>query len=283
MVEEFMIDFSKQFTDTSVIWLFISGLFGALFSKPIELLFTHIFPTKYIESRKNKNFFNCVINPLIRSADSFNSSLDLIIKFAHKKWFDDPCDDYFRITLLYKFGAFFAYCKLMEDSCWTEFIDSNGKAIKLNIALNRIYKSLTGYYYIDREFFTDQKENEITTIPKMALVAVCELMIIDSKNGNGLSKDIIAFTTFCKKYKSDEDYKKWFSYVVNLFSGFEISKSKPQSNRIITLSVNLKIFINLLNNRKRLTNYKEVGFIEKLNNKVQKIIIEENHLTTTST
>ena len=69
---------------------------------------------------------------MLRQCESLLRNIELLIKHKNKKWLDDKENKYFKHSVLYKFGVYFALVNKLEHEAFIEFLgkmNRQGKTI----------------------------------------------------------------------------------------------------------------------------------------------------------
>ena len=270
-----MIEFIlRSFEEYSIIWIIISAGIGGLIGSLIDFIFNQLITPKLQISRDSKAAIKKYRYPILRSADTLDRRLENLIKFVDRKWFDDPEDDYYRLSTLYLMGCYFGWSKVLEDEAFLEYELSNKKAKQFSIQFNRVFKGLTGFYY-----FKDVKDSEMSdikqaSVPRLALTAIGELMLKKSKSEDGMPS-VLDFVEFIRQYESSPDFKRWFGYLEQLLSDLKRDGNDAKWNRLVVFASNLRGFVAFLDKDGRQTSRRRIDYLDPLNPKVHKLLTDE--------
>lgn len=173
-----------------------------------------------------------------------------ITDFNNIPKFDSATDNYYKIITLYSFGCFIGWLKIIEDydifnvqkfRFQKEFDVATGYTPLITI----LKTGLTSDTYFSTVDKTCMNDIYSSAIPKMALTAIADLMIKESKeNEQDVNHTVISLAEFSQKYEFDivfkNVFKKWFKYPDNLFSDLIEDKSSAKWNRVVIFHTNLR-------------------------------------------
>ena len=212
--------------------------------------------------------------PLLRAADTLDRRIENLIRFVSKQWFDDPNDDYYRISTLYLLGSYFGWCKILENEAFLEYEISDKRAKGFSIQFNRVFKGITGFYYFQDLKDSEMSSVETATVPRLALTALGELMMKKDQGKDALPT-VLDFVEFARSYKDSADFKKWFSYLENLLWGLRRSKDDARWNRLVIFAINLRVFVSFLDPTSRQTAPRQIYYLKYLHPKVEERVRNE--------
>jgi hypothetical protein len=232
----------------------------------LKFVFETIFALRYQYRIAAKKMLRRYRYPLLRAADSLDRRLGNLIQFIEKKWYEDPQDDYYRLSTLYLFGAYLGWCKILEDAAFLEFETSDRKAREFSIHFYRVFKALTGFWY-----FSDMGEGKIegvekATVPRLALTAIGELMIQSPSEDKNEMPKILGFVKFSKLMKESPEFQKWFGYLENgILINHSPSKSSARWNRLLVVASILRAFVTFLDPKSRQTAPRQIHYLKRIN------------------
>jgi hypothetical protein len=265
----------NSFEEHSVIWILISAGVGGIIGALVKFVFEQVLGPKYERKRSAKAALRKYSYPLLRAADTLDRRVQNFIRFVSKKWFDDPKEDYYRLSTLYLFGCYFGWCKILEDEAFLEFELSDRKARDFNIQFKRVFKGLTGFYYFQDLNATEMPAIETAQVPRLALTGIGELMIKKPVEAKDALPTVLDFIEFTREYKDSPDFKKWFSYLECILSNLRRSVKDARWNRLVVFAINLRIFVSFLDPAKRHIAPRSIYYLEYLHPKVAKLVRNE--------
>jgi hypothetical protein len=238
-------------------------------------VFKFIFESEIPEfkaKRKDRNTTRMTIYqskyPLLNSGDFLLNSITDFLRSVEKKeiWFHDgirgPEYEYNRLSLMYAFGCFFAWCKILKNESfidrWKKSSEQKPRSVTLWYYEKNEYLNQFNSYYNDAfysftrfndELITDkirQSESEVmaSSIPDLVIDSIGELMIKKQDGKNVLAE--ITFLEFTKNYNESDAFKNWFSQLERLFSNAYAGMSSIECQRIIVFNASLSIFVTFL-------------------------------------
>jgi hypothetical protein len=265
----------QSFQQYSIVWILISAGIGGFIGALAKFLFEQVLGTRYASSVASKAALRKYTYPILQAADSLDRRIQNLEQFIDSKWFDDPSDNYYRLSTLYQFGCYFAWCKILEDEAFIEYETSDRKAKEFSIQFYRVFKGITSFYYF--EDIRDELSPSIADVtpPRLALTAIGELMRAEGAKESKDAKDpkdglpkVLRFVDFVRKYEESAEFRKWFSYLEKLLSNLTKSQTDGRYNRLIVFAINLRVFVSFLDPRKRQTAPRKIYSLSELHPKV---------------
>jgi len=263
----------RSIEEHSVVWVVISAGVGGVIGASLKYLFETVFASRYQHRVTARTMLRKYRFPLLRAADSLDKRLENMIRFIDKHWYEDPDEDYYRLSTLYLFGSYLSWCKILEDTAFLEFETSDRKARDFSIYFNRVFKSLTGFWY-----FTGSEIDgvEDATVPRLALTAIGELMIKGAGQDSNEMPYILGFVEFTEKMKKSPEFEKWFGYLENaILKDNDSSISSARWNRLLVVATMLRAFVAFLDPNSRQTAPRQIHYLKRLDPKVAAKVREE--------
>lgn len=159
----------RSIEEYSVLWVVISAGVGGVIGAFLKYLFETVFASRYQHRVTARIMLRRYRFPLLRASDSLDKRLENMIRFIERKWYEDPKDDYYRLSTLYLFGSYLGWCKILEDAAFFEFVTSDRKAREFSIHFYRVFKTLTGFWYFSGLDDGEIEGVEEATVPRLAL------------------------------------------------------------------------------------------------------------------
>lgn len=266
----------RSIQEHSVLWVLISAGLGGIIGALIKFLFETVAALRYQQEVTARKMLRKYRYPLLRAADSLDRRLENMITFIDKKWYEDPQDDYYRLSTLYLFGSYLGWCKTLEDEAYLEFETSDRRAREFSIGFYRVFKALTGFWY-----FSDLDEGEIAgieeaTVPRLALTAIGELMLQNPSEAKDQMPKLLGFVEFSKQLKESSEFRKWFGYLEErILTNHKPSKSSARWNRLLVVASLLRAFVTFLDPKGRQTTPRQIHYLKRMNPKVANKVREE--------
>lgn len=266
----------KSFEEHSIIWVIVSAGIGGIIGALIKYLFEQVLATRYRHQFDAKVAFRKYKYPILRAADSLDRRLQNFIQFVQKRWYEDPEDNYYRISTLYLLGAYFGWCKILEDEAFIEFETSDVRAKNFNIMFKTVYKGLTGFQYFDEIDDLPANEVESATVPRLAITAVGELMVKKpTEKEKNPTPTVLDFVEFANCIDKSPDFQKWFGHFDKILANVQPSKSCAKWNRVLVFATNMRAFVSFLDTPKRLTAPRTIYYLKRMHPKVRDHVGEE--------
>ena len=240
----------------SVLWGFIGIVIGA----GSKFFFDHLLAHRLLRRKEIKSVVRQYSRPVLRSGESLERRINNFILNHKRHWFEN--DEYYRLSTLYQFGCFLGWVLRLEyEVVFLEF--ENLKASReFNIRLNTVFKAFTGFEYF--EGIDDFEAKDASTIPRLVLTAIGELMIAGSAQDKNVS--LVGFTTFVKNYKTDSQYKKWFGHLTSFLSNLKVSSRDLRWDRLILIGATLRRLIWFLDPNSTCTRSRQICNIDLIQN-----------------
>jgi hypothetical protein len=266
----------RSIEEHSVLWVVISAGVGGVIGAFLKYLFETVFASRYQHKITARLMLRKYRFPLLRAADSLDRRLQNMIQFIKRNWYEDPNNDYYRLSTLYLFGSYLSWGKILEDVAFLEFETSNRKAREFSIHFYRVFKTLTGFYYFSGLDDGEIEGVEEATVPHLALTAMAELMIQRFSQDKKEMPNILGFVEFAKRMKESPEFQKWFGYLENgILKNHSPSKSSARWNRLLVVATMLRSFVTFLDPKSRQTSPRQIRYLKMINPKVAEKVREE--------
>lgn len=263
----------NSFQEHSIIWILISAGGGGLIGATINFLFSEILAPRLRRQRESKAALRRFKHPLLRAADTLDRRLQNFISFVEKDWYDDEDRDYYRLSTLYLFGRYFGWCVLLERAAFLEYETSDNNAKEFSKYFYRVYKALTGYYYFNNVDNDSLDVTPLHSIPRLTLTAMGELMI--EPDASDEAGSIIGFTEFVSRYESQDEFRRWFSYLDEMLADLERDPTDVWWNRLVIVASSLRAFVAYLDPESRQTAPRKIYYLDSLHRQVVDVVEEE--------
>ena len=260
-----------SFEENSIPWVILTGGVGALLGASFKFIFDNLLGPTLESSRAARAAMRKYSYPLLRAAEALDRRLENLFRHADKKWFDDPKDDYYRISTLYLFGCYFGWCNILEKEAFLEYVESDKKARDFSTQFYRVFKGITGFYYFEdllEEESISAEQVEAATVPRLALTAIGELMV-KSPAGKDTLPSLIDFVEFAGTFAASDNFQRWFAYLIALLTDLEHSRSDPRWNRLLVFATNLRTFVSFLDPAHRQTRPRYIYYLPSLHPRVE--------------
>jgi hypothetical protein len=264
--------FSQSFQENSINWLVISTVLVGILTAVIKFLSEQYIPQQRIKKAR-KIAIQKYSYPLFNSAFSLARQInDLILGNEGK--LVDPNDDLYRLKVLYYFGCFLGWCRILDREAFTEY--SEQKETLVNKKIQRFYAHygltlkglISNSYFAESINFKGGLENldmykkgdymsdynddrnvgklinkETAYVEPLAITAIGDLMIkkVSEKKEDKLP-DLISLVEFAHDYENSTDFKRWFRYLEKMMEGLTDSPTDAKRNRLLIFLCYLTIF-----------------------------------------
>lgn len=248
--------FYSSFQEYTIIWIIISGLIGAFLSASANFLFQNVLP-QWQQRKATRIAIQRYSFPILRSARYLHTTIQAILLDANRTNWDRQEFDYFHFRVLYSFGMFFGWYKVLSNESMLEYLGTSEiqrtkSADEFAPYYDIIFKGISDDTYFLKAEDISVENRESARIPALIVSNIGELMIREPKDSKDMFSKIINFLEFTRYYEKNPEFKKWFIYLENLLKNTVISKTDARWNRLIIFYTNLSVFINFLdrNNQK---------------------------------
>lgn len=184
--------------------------------------------------------------PMLRATKSAASYVDLFLSQRHRGWFQQDDDGLFRVSVLYALAEVFAWARRVEEEAYYDIAPPEERAGAFHFAQGRVFKSLTSLGYF-RRATEEKKEAAIrASVPRRALQAVGELMIVRERAFVEDEERMLSFHVFVRRYESDPEFKRWMDVMGAPFLAAERDEDALALSRIALLANTLMTFASFL-------------------------------------
>jgi hypothetical protein len=264
--------FTQAFQEHSILWLLISALLGGIIGAGIKLLFENVFAVQIGDHRSARLAIRKYNYPLLRSAESLNRYIELLLHNIDKKWFDDKEDNYFKLALLYQFSDFFGWINILEEEAFLEYEASSKRDVRqFNICFYDAIQCLNSFrYFIQKENpVWSTEEIEKGTLHKMIISAIGELMMVTEGKEN-TKRRTATFLEFVDLYSVPKN-RRWFDNLERFLSELSGNTNRDvRINRLIAFAINQRLLIYFLDPKGVYTKTKLVEYLPMLHPSIAK-------------
>ena len=231
----------RSFEEHSIFWLITSGIIGGIITLTLRFFFDDILKMKLEQRRTLNKIVKHYSSPLLRAGFSLERKVNGYIRDIDKGWYENE-DPYYKLSLLYGFGEFLAWIRILERE--KNFLEFNrSKHTKdFEKRLHGIFRAITSFAYFRHVTDTDKVNQSI--IARLYLTAIGEVMTVEEEG----QYIVLDFTTFCKLYQQKKEVYGWFQ-ALDIF----LTKAKTNEltwDRLIMLQTHLKHFCFFLDKEK---------------------------------
>jgi hypothetical protein len=262
----------QSFPQSSIFWLVVSGLIGAVIGAVVKFVFDNVLGPRYQQSREARSSLRKYTYPLLRAADALDARLYNFIRQSEPSWLTD---EYYRLTTLYVIGCYFGWCRLLDAEAFLDYELSDRRVKRFNVLFSRVFKSLSSFYYFEDLKDMSQAAKEDATVPRLALTAIGELMSGLGNSGSTRSDDVLALVDFSNKLRTSKDFQEWFAYVEKLLKNVKREASDMQWNRLLVFATHLRVFLAFLDTNNRYTAAHQIPYLHFMDHRVAKRAREE--------
>lgn len=242
---------TNSFEENTIAWLIFSTTAGSILGSAITLFFDEIIRSQLVMRRELYRVYRKYRNPLLTSADSLERQINTIARSI-----GDPglTSQYYRLSTFYKYGLFFFWVRRIELEVGYLDMYSSAKAKEFTSLLYAPFKGICSV----RSYFKGQAYATETAIPRDITRAIGEEMFDTEQK---LTKEVgpIGFSTFVKRYGSDQQFRIWFESLDQMLTDLSENPKDVQIERLIVTAVHLTRLMSLLDPKGTYTNQKYVN------------------------
>ncbi len=279
----------SSFQEHTIIWIIISGVIGAFLSASANFLFQNLIP-QWQQKKATRIAIQKYSFPILHSARYLQRTIQEMLVAVNITNWDDQDLGYYHSRLLYSFGIFFGWCRVLSNESFLEYqetseIERSKSEHRFASYYDIVFKSISDVTYFLEADGISLEDRESARIPALIVSCIGELMIKESKESKELSSKIINFLEFNRYYNQNPEFKKWFRYLDDLLKKTTISDSDARWNRLSIFYTALSVFIDYLNrNDMKLPFHKSIQLkylfpvIRILSHKERKLLIAQSSL-----
>lgn len=257
----------QSFKDHTIVWLLLTSIIGGILGAAIKILSDNIISQNIISTRQAKIHFNDYSFKLLKAAKHLDRRLDFIIN--DKRIF--PYNEVNSVlSFFYAVGNYFGWCKIIQEDALDKF-KRLPKTVKVfNICFLQTLKGWSSNFYFTELSSLEEMITKGAIIPNYCHTAIGDLMLSDIEANKTIVKSpILSFNEFCERYNSNADMREWFTYFEKLFVNMAFDEQNLGWNRLLIISLNLKILICSLDKRNRfVAPYNNLPHLKGLHKKV---------------
>jgi hypothetical protein len=245
---------TSSFNDRSVAWIVLSSFVGGLMGVAVKFGFEDVLRPILGLHRETRRVVQRYRAPLVRSADSLERRLNILIRNEDKAWFTN--DEYFRISTLYQFGVVLGWIRVIEQRFGFLPFETSRRGSRFNQHVNGIFRALSSHAYF--RGVGDAAAIEASAVPRLMLTAVGEAM-----SGKGEDPTVIGFTDFVALYSNETRFRRWFLELENFLA--KANLDNPLNwDRLIATAANLRGLIRLLDPKGAMVNARTLENLERI-------------------
>lgn len=248
-------------------WLVLSSAVGALFGATVKYLYEEVARSRRTLRHETRRVIDRYTAPLVRSAEALERRINILVRNEEKRWFEE--DEYVRLSTLYVFGEHLGWIRIIEREFGFLPYESSRGGQRFNSALYGLFKALTSHAYF--RWHSDQDAVAASAQPRLVLSAVGEVMTADTSPPR-----TIEFTDFVRQYANDEQFRRWFGSVEELFS-----RAHPADplrwDRLIAAGASLRKLVEVLDPRAAMTRRAGLANLDLLHApEVRALLVRDN-------
>lgn len=180
--------------------------------------------------------------PMLRASKTAASYVDLFLRERKRRWYENDPDGLFRVSVLYALAELFGWARRVEEEAFLDIAPPEERAGAFHYALGRVFKALTSLSYFRDEEEAKREAAIKAAVPRRALQAVGELMIVRERAFAEDEPRLLSFHAFARRYETDADFKRWMDVMGAPFLAAEKDGDAAALARIAILSTNLNVF-----------------------------------------
>lgn len=260
-------------SDTDWITLVLTSSAIATVATTVLKLAFDTYVTPRLARSRNADAVVARLRPrLVEAAEEAAAYVRLLLRFRKRGWYsgDDP---YFRASILYACGKFFAWYHHVQATAHPDFEESSRVTEEYLKFGNRTMKSLTGFGYQQAFSRAEKDALEGVDVPRRAIQAMGELMLLGGDKG-----EVIDFIDFADRIETDARFARWFGYLDKAFREIEAEgRHTLFHERFVLFAINLQVFVIKLHPKrsKRIDAPLNVNYLNDIDARSRARLLEE--------
>lgn len=267
----------RSFQENSILWIFISVGVGGIIGASIKFFFDQVLAHRLRQRREISRIVIQYSNPILRAANSLERRINVHILNIEQEGVDFDNNDYCRLSFLYLFSSFLGWSYILEREVQFLEFETSGKSRQFQSRFYMVFKAFSSFDYF-QDIAADVRTLESSTIPRLVLTAIGELMIKNQDSHQTSSKEVIEFTTFTRLYEECRQFRRWLKYLEDFISGLKPSATCLRWDRLILIAASLQMLISFLDPKGTRTTPRHVSNLELIqNSSVRERLLQEIH------
>jgi len=261
-----------------VLWIVVSAAVGGLIGASIKFIFDQVLSHRLSQRRQISRIVTQYSNPILRAANALERRINVHVLNIEREGPDFDKSDYCRLSFLYLFGSYLGWSQIVEREVKFLEFETSQKSREFNARFNAVYKAFTGFDYF--QDIADAHAIESSTIPRLTLTAIGELMIKSPDSQKEPFGEVIEFTAFVSQFEQSSQFQRWFKYLENFISGLKPSATDLRWDRLIIIATNLQKLIGFLDPKGTRTQPRDSSNLDLIkNSSVRERLLKEIHET----
>lgn len=258
---------TKSFQQYSLLWLLLSAFVGGVIGSLTKFTFEIWLKTRLEERRAASATLARLKYPLVRAADALDRRLENFSRHAAGRGLFEN-DAYYCESTLYVAGCYFGWALILERLAFSRHHLSDRHARNFSKSFAHVFKSLTNRSYM-QDFRGDVPTVALEGIPRFQLMAIGEQMInTPPESWRQQEPDIISFTEFKRRYRSNYEVQEAFREVSELFSGVGRGRSDAKLNRILVFATTVRLLLDRLDVGHRVAAPRSIRYLDSMSRSV---------------
>lgn len=191
---------SHSFNEHTLAWLLASTVLGGVIGAAITFFFEDTLRHAMADRREKRKLYQRFRNPLLQAAISLERQINTTLRNTGKAWL---VDEYFKLSVLFKFGTFLFWVHRIEQE--TGFLDMQSTEEARQFT-QRLYGPFSGLSSIRSYCFSPN-----SALPRDILRAIGEEMQKDGAQESNPKP--MGFGAFTRRYGSDPQFRRWFASI----------------------------------------------------------------------
>lgn len=247
---------TAELAEHSLLFVFLSAVVGGLIGASAKYIFEFLLPEGFKERREARLILLRYRNPILKASDALYGRIRNLLAMENRDWLSQS--EYYRLSTLYVFGCYFAWMEILFGKLATLRMGNSKKERQLNVLLTQVEKAFN-----NRSYFGDLAFSAIpadTDVPKFACKALGELLVVE----RGGDREPRGFVGFCDTYRSDVEFRAWYSNLDCFLAGLTGASGQMKHDRLSIIGLSLIALINFLDPRHELTREAQIDDVNLL-------------------
>jgi hypothetical protein len=246
---------TRSFQEHSVAWILLSSFLGGVIGASVRFVFEDLLRPWLGWRRDERRVVKRYTVPLIRTADTLERRINIMIRNAGQQWF--ATDEYFRLSTLYQFGELLGWIRILEREIGFLPLESTRRGRRFRTRLYGVFRALASHAYF-RRWGPSIEAIEATLVPRLMLSAIGEVM-----TRGGEVRETVEFTEFLSLYANDPKVRRYFQELETFLAG-ALPADPLRWDRLIACAANLRALVRFLDRNGAMTNQRDVAHLDKL-------------------
>jgi len=259
----------EEFKNNTLFWLLASSIVGGIIGASLKTIFEFLIPHKYRENKESKENFRQYCHYLLLAAKDIDRRLDFIL--TEKSYGECFRNDGAKLSLLYSFGQYFGWCKIIQHNALENMNKKPKRFKKFFIVFFDTFKALSHINYFEELADYDELHKKGGVIPVHEVTRIGFAMLANvEENKTVIKMPVLNYNDFISIWHNDKRFIKKFNDVIRLIDSLDDNPKNLAWNRLILFSTSLKILIHNIDNAQLHSEFNQFNNLKMLHPTVYK-------------